>query len=132
MVLMCHGSICSARQLHYQGQIFELSVNVPLGEVDLMALVEAFGDEHERTYGHRAGPEEPVELVNVEVVGRGIPERPRVPERLSGLDKIASSGETRNAWFGPEHGLRKAAVLSRSDLTDRRRASHHSRVRFDG
>ena len=104
--------------LHYQGQIFELSVNVPPGEVDLMALVEAFGDEHERTYGHRAGPEEPVELVNVEVVGRGIPERPRVPERLSGLDKITSSGETRNAWFGPEHGLREAAVLSRSDLTE--------------
>ena len=83
-----------------------------------MALVEAFGDEHERTYGHRAGPEEPVELVNVEVVGRGIPERPRVPERLSGLDKITSTGETRNAWFGPEHGLCEAAILSRSDLTD--------------
>ena len=59
--------------LHYQGQTFELSVNVPPGEVDLMALVEAFGDEHERTYGHRAGPEEPVELAGVEVVGRGIP-----------------------------------------------------------
>ena len=35
-------------------------------------LEEAFGAEHERTYGHRAGPEEPVELVSIQVVGAGL------------------------------------------------------------
>ena len=60
--------------LHYQGQTYELTVPVPEGPLDddaLAALEEAFGAEHERTYGHRAGPEEPVELVTLRVLGRG-------------------------------------------------------------
>ena len=71
--------------LHYQGQTFELTVPVrdgPLDRATLDELQEAFGHEHERTYGHRAGPDEPVELVNLVVVGMGVPERPRLPERL--------------------------------------------------
>ena len=43
----------------------------------IAALEEAFGAEHERTYGHRAGVEEPVELVSLEVIGRGLPDAPR-------------------------------------------------------
>jgi N-methylhydantoinase A len=47
-----------AAALHYQGQSFELEVPVPGGVIDravLSALDEAFGVEHEKTYGHRAG-----------------------------------------------------------------------------
>ncbi len=72
--------------MHYQGQTFELTVPVAEGPLDdeaIRALEEAFGQEHERTYGHRAGPEELVELVNIQVVGQGIPDRPRVPEGFS-------------------------------------------------
>ena len=36
-----------------------------LDRAALAALEEAFGAEHERTYGHRAGVEEPVELVSL-------------------------------------------------------------------
>src|SRR6185312_4901540 len=43
----------------------------------LAALEADFGAEHERTYGHRAGVQEPVELVSLEVIGTGIPDRPR-------------------------------------------------------
>ena len=74
-----------AANMHYQGQTFELTVPVPDGPLDaqaLAALAEAFGQEHERTYGHRAGPEEPVEIVTIQVVGQGLPERPRVPDKL--------------------------------------------------
>src|SRR5882724_8535909 len=74
-----------AANMHYQGQTFELAVPVPEGPLDLSALshlAEVFGQEHERTYGHRAGPEEPVEVVNIQVVGQGLPDRPRVPDRL--------------------------------------------------
>ena len=46
----------------------------------LARLEEAFGQEHERTYGHRAGPEEPVELTEIRVIGQGIPERPLRPQ----------------------------------------------------
>ncbi len=75
-----------AANMHYQGQTFELTVPVAEGPLDdeaIRALEEAFGQEHERTYGHRAGPEELVELVNIQVVGQGIPDRPRVPEGFS-------------------------------------------------
>ena len=46
---------------------FELTVPIPERPVtrhSLAALEEAFGREHECTYGHRAGPDEPVEIVN--------------------------------------------------------------------
>ena len=50
---------------------------VPDGPIDadmVAHLEEAFGQEHERTYGHRAGPEEPVELVAIQLVGSGLRE----------------------------------------------------------
>src|SRR5207249_10873443 len=75
-----HIEIRRSASLHYQGQSFELRVPLAAGRLDraaLTALEEAFGIEHERTYGHRAGVEEPIELVSLEVVGRGIPETPR-------------------------------------------------------
>ena len=45
-------------------------------------LPELFGAEHERTYGFRAPPDEPVELIGLSVIARGMPERPRLPERF--------------------------------------------------
>ena len=111
-----------AANMHYQGQTFELTVPVadgPLDAAGLRALEEAFGQEHERTYGHRAGPEEPVELVNIQVVGQGIPERPRVPEPLFSLDREtpADSVRSRQAYFGPEIGWLQTPVLSRAALS---------------
>ena len=53
---------------------------VPDGPIDadmVAHLEEAFGREHERTYGHRAGPEEPVELVAIQLVGSGLARRRR-------------------------------------------------------
>ncbi len=109
-----------AANMHYQGQTFELTVPVPTGPLDaavLTALAEAFGVEHERTYGHRAGPEEPVELVNIQVVGQGLPERPRVPERFSpGPVPQRASVPTRQAYFGPQVGWCATPVLERAAL----------------
>jgi N-methylhydantoinase A len=109
--------------LHYKGQTYELVVPVPDGPVDarLIAHVEeAFGAEHERTYGHRAGPEEPVELVAIQVVGVGVQEGSTVPERV-----VLSRGEPaapppRRAYFGPDHGWIDTPVLRRSDLASGR------------
>jgi N-methylhydantoinase A len=106
--------------MHYQGQTFELTVPVHDGPLDAEALAdlaEAFGQEHERTYGHRAGPEEPVEIVNIQVVGQGIPERPRVPQKLSPAQHAdASHVPARLAYFGPQIGWLETPVLRRSDL----------------
>ena len=109
--------------MHYKGQIYELTVPAPDGDFSdekIAALEEAFGQEHERTYGHRAGPEEPVMLVNAQLVGRAIPDHPPVPDLLKSADIAMGDIGSRQAYFGPEQGWLDATVLSRNDLASRR------------
>ena len=93
--------------LHYQGQSFELEVidrrRESLDRTALEALEEAYGVEHERTYGHRAGADEPVELVTLKVVGRGIPATPRAACAASAKlpDSVHIAEPVRRAYFGP-------------------------------
>jgi N-methylhydantoinase A len=106
--------------LHYQGQSFDLTVPVPDGVLDQAALArleEAFGQEHERTYGHRAGPEEPVELTEIRAIGQGIPERPLTPQALDlANDDRSAPLPPRRAYFGPETGWLDTPVVRRSAL----------------
>jgi N-methylhydantoinase A len=106
--------------LHYKGQSYELVVPVPDGPVDAkMAryLEEAFGQEHERTYGHRAGPDEPVELVSIQVVGSGVRKRTDVSvAAASSGSQPAPTHPPRRAYFGDEHGWLATPVARRSDL----------------
>jgi N-methylhydantoinase A len=114
-----------AAALHYQGQSFELEVPVPAGLIDraaLMAVEEAFGAEHERAYGHRAGVEEPVELVTLKVVGRGVPEVPRaaLAARAALPEGVVITEPVRRAFFGPTDGWRDTHVVNRADLAEPR------------
>jgi N-methylhydantoinase A len=105
--------------LHYQGQTYELTVPVPDGQLDakmVAHLEDAFGAEHERTYGHRAGPDEPVELVSIQVVGQGLREGAGVPERVRPSRPEPEPPPPRPAWFGAEHGWVETPILRRSDL----------------
>src|SRR5579864_546013 len=116
-----HIEIRRTASLHYQGQSFELRVPLTPGRLDrdaLRALEEAFGAEHERTYGHRAGVEEPVELVSLEIIGRGVPDQPRAAAAAAAslAPDIAIAEPVRRAYFGLAHGWRDAAVINRSDL----------------
>ena len=106
--------------MHYQGQIYELSVPVPEGPIDQAAvqmLQDAFGDEHERTYGHRAGPDEPVELVNLELVGQGLSTNSRVPEGLHAAQDTNQRATTRQAYFGRERGWMETPIIAREALS---------------
>jgi N-methylhydantoinase A len=103
--------------LHYKGQSYELTVPVPDGPIDarmVAHLEQAFGEEHERTYGHRAGADEPVELVSIQLVGAGL--------RQGGIPSVALSERktavptSRPAYFGDEHGWLETPVVSRADL----------------
>jgi N-methylhydantoinase A len=110
-----------AAALHYQGQSFELEVPVPSGMIDravLMALEEAYGIEHERTYGHRADTEEPVELVTLKLVGRGVPEVPRAALAATAdlPEGVVIAEPSRRAYFGPVHGWCDTRVVNRADL----------------
>ncbi len=107
--------------LHYQGQSFELRVAMapgPVGAATLAALEADFAAEHERTYGHRAGADEPVELVSLEVVGRGLSDVPRAGSAAAAhlAPDIAIAEPVRRAYFGPERGWMEAQVVNRSAL----------------
>ena len=105
--------------MHYVGQSFELVVPVPSGVADehfARSLEQAFGAEHERVYGHRAGPDEPVELVSMQVLARGLRDGPSVPERVSASRQEQAVDAPRLAYFGSEHGWIETRLLRRSDL----------------
>ena len=107
-----------AASLHYQGQSFDLTVPVADGGLDetaLHALEEAFGREHEATYGHRAGPDEPVELTEIRVVGRGLAREQPAPvwSPEAGAVEVLPS---RAAYFGAAEGWLTTPVLRRAGL----------------
>jgi N-methylhydantoinase A len=102
-----------AAALHYHGQTYELTVPVPEGPIDFAYLEEAFGREHEKTYGHRAGEDEPVELVAIQVVGYGMREGPSVPERVRASRAEPKPPPPRPAYFG---SWIETPVMRRSDL----------------
>ena len=109
--------------LHYHGQTYELSVPMRDGPIDAGAvafLEEAFGQEHERTYGHRAGPEEPVELVAIQVVGQGLREGSGVPERVRSSRPEPEPPPARRAYFG-DAGWLETPIVRRSELSKSRR-----------
>jgi len=109
--------------LHYKGQTYELVVPVPDGPIDATMgsyLEEAFGAEHERTYGHRAGRDEPVELVSIQVIGAGLGSGGGVPERVIVSRPEPVPPPPRSAYFGKERGWMETPVMRRSDLKSAR------------
>jgi N-methylhydantoinase A len=109
--------------LHYKGQSFDLVVPVPdapIGAAMVAHLEEAFGAEHERTYGHRAGPEEPVELVSIRVVGQGVRDGAGMPARIASSRAEPEPGPPRRVYFGGELGWIETPILRRSELVARR------------
>ena len=114
--------IARSADMHYKGQIYELTVPVPDGAfaaAGIAALEDAFGAEHARTYGHRAGAGEPVELVNMHVTARAVTGRAPMPDHLTPLRLEAEAGGTRRAYFG-EAGWLETPVLRRSEVGESR------------
>jgi N-methylhydantoinase A len=103
--------------MHYAGQSYELPIRLPpgpLGDSAVRDLEEAFGQEHERTYGHRVVNR--AEIVNLRIVCRAprpsarVVARPAdgVPDRVPGR---------RLAYFGARFGPRETAILRREHLS---------------
>ncbi len=105
----------SAR-VRYAGQSSELAVPLPPGEAStiLAALPEIFAAEHHRSYGFRAPPGEPIELMALSLIARGIPTTPRLPDRIP--PKPTATPATRRAWF-PTQGWVETPVRDRAALT---------------
>src|SRR5204863_5101003 len=62
--------------------------------------------------------EEPVELVGLEVIGRGIPETPRAASAAAAslAPDIAIAEPARRGYFGPAQGWLEARIVNRSAL----------------
>lgn len=107
-----------AADLRYQGQSFELTVPAPAGPLtaaSLAAVGEAFGAEHARTYGHRAGADEPVELVSLRLVARAHDNRRRLPDQLR-YTPVIPPATMRQVYFGRTHGWLATPVLTRAQV----------------
>jgi N-methylhydantoinase A len=107
--------------VRYVGQSYELSVSLPpghLGHLDAAALSgvsDAFHNEHERAYGHKA-VEEPVELVNLRVTALGDIAKPHLREVGSGSGADSAVKETRKVYFAESGGLIDCRVYDRYRL----------------
>jgi N-methylhydantoinase A len=100
-------------QARYAGQSSEIEVPLPGGDIAPMEIATLFAEQHERIYGFRAPPEEPVELIGLSAMARGLPTHPRLPERIPPL--AAEIPPSRRAWF-PGVGWTETPVVDRVGL----------------
>ena len=104
----------------YVGQTSELTGRMDddsfaLGTLD--RLSEAYAAEHEKTYGYRV--DEPLQLVSVRVVARGLSDADRVPGRIAVSRRPVDQGDDRRMlYFGPTTGWLETPVIDRLDLDD--------------
>jgi len=111
--------------MRYKGQTFEMNIALPDGPLTpdtLAAIEEAFGVEHERTYGHRASLDEPVQVINIQIAGlaaRPGSAKPGMPQTHGG--DLKSEQPPRKAYFGREHGWLDTAIIPRSALSKPRK-----------
>ncbi|MCL5025391.1 MAG: hydantoinase/oxoprolinase family protein, partial [Chloroflexi bacterium] len=104
--------------LRYAGQSFELTV--PADGKTIADLEQAFAQEHERTYGHRA-TKDPTELVNLRLVVQAQPSRAAQFTQATPGSVKAPDGQIRAAYFGSSCGKMSTPVLSRRELGSDRR-----------
>jgi N-methylhydantoinase A len=93
-------SVRYAALARYVGQSSEIEVPLPVAPAEVLVaeLPARFGAEHERVYGFRAPPQEPVELTGLSVIARGMPDKPRLPPRIPPVS--GNVPVSRRAWFG--------------------------------
>jgi N-methylhydantoinase A len=111
--------------VRYAGQNSELTIPLPPGPLtaeSLAQLQEAFAVEHDKTYGYRSDGE-PVQLMGLRLLARGLSDTARIPERLH-MAATAMTGQTsqaasRQAYFGPRHGWLDTPLRARQELSQR-------------
>ena len=104
--------------IRFKGQTSDIRVELPSGAIDEAALghmARRFADEHERLYGHRSDPDNPLEVTAARAIGRV--EAPTLLGRGSG-SRSESGSASRTAYFGDDFGSLAVPVLARSALTD--------------
>ena len=107
---------CSV-DVRFKGQASEIRISVAdehFTETTVKTLYTTFETEHERLYGHRSDPDNPVEVVAVRLIGQaGIRGQQGV---LNPAERLGARALSREAYFGESWGTIDAPVISRHDL----------------
>ena len=102
----------------YVGQTSALTVAMlddNFSAKSLERLAQGYAAEHDRTYGYTV--DEPLQLVNIRVIARGISATERVPERIDlGAQSASPEPTERKAYFGPDVGWLDTPVVGRLSL----------------
>lgn len=109
---------CSV-DIRFKGQASEIRIPVTdehFTENTVHMLYTTFETEHERLYGHRSDPDNPVEVVAVRLIGQaGIRGQQGA---LNPAERLGARALSREAYFGASWGTIDTPVISRHDLGD--------------
>ena len=107
---------CSV-DVRFKGQASEIRLPVAdehFTKTTIKTLYTTFETEHERLYGHRSDPDNPVEVVAVRLIGQaGIRGQQGV---LNPAERLGARAASREAYFGESWGTIDTLVISRHDL----------------
>ena len=84
-------------------------------------LEQSFHSEHELVYGHRASDDEPVELVTVRLIAKGLESSTNKLARLTHDLSDENAVISRKAYFGQSTGWQEAKIFSRDSLMQPRK-----------
>ncbi len=106
--------------MKYVGQTSDLTINMPsdvFSQESVPTIAEEFMREHHKTYGYRV--DEPLQLVSIRVVSRGVSKNPRVPDRISLSANPSRNLKDRRVYFRESGGWTDTPVVDRSALDDK-------------
>ncbi len=109
---------CSV-DVRFRGQTSEIRVSWPAGDLDdaVNTIQERFADEHERLYGHRSDPDNPVEVRAVRLIGTAANAGRLGTDGPSGdVRSVDTTGSRRQVYFGQQDGYLSTPVIERVDL----------------
>ena len=113
--------------VRFQGQASEIRIPLiaetaaAVTSQTVQALQVAFEKEHERLYGHRSDPDNPIEVVAVRLVGRAAAhDQAGGPLKPAARTDAAQTQASRPAYFGELGGRLDTPVIARRQLTNTR------------
>ena len=108
-------TLALSADIRFQGQSFELRVSIDepwSSEGSLHELRIRFERDYERSYGQGAGPDDPIEVIAIRLVGRI---KPQHPVAFRPAERPVSMDARRQACFGGR--MLDTPVVSRQSLT---------------
>ncbi len=102
--------------MKYIGQTSELTITMPdqfFTIESINKIQEIYMNEHDKTFGYRV--DEPMQLVNIRIIARGISSESRVPDKINSSNKINQSknDNKRKVYFGQNIGWINTNIVDR-------------------